>query len=66
MKLEGGRRLGTIVRVDDSTANFLFVVETPEGKEMLIPVVDEFITDISPDDRVLTVDLPQGMLEMQK
>ena len=66
MKLEGGRRLGTIVRVDDSTANFLFVVETPEGKEMLIPVVDEFITDISPDDLVLTVDLPQGMLEMQK
>ena len=53
------------MRVDDSTANFLFVVETPGGKEMLIPVVDEFITDISPDDRVLTVDLPQGMLEMQ-
>ena len=41
-----GSRLGRLKSVDESPANALFVVETPDGHEVLVPAVDEFIGHI--------------------
>ncbi len=41
-----GSRLGRLKSVDESPANDLFVVETPDGHEVLVPAVDEFIGHI--------------------
>ena len=41
-----GSRLGVLKSVDESPANDLFVVETPDGHEVLVPAVDEFIGHI--------------------
>jgi len=57
--------LGQIVGVEDSTANFLLIVETPDGQTLLIPVADEFITDINPETKTIAMNLPEGLLEMQ-
>ena len=55
---------GEITGVDDSTDNVLFIVRTSDGKQVLIPVADEFITGIDVDRQVVNVDLPSGLLEL--
>ena len=55
--------LGRIVDIDDSTANVLFVVSRQEGgADLLVPVADEFITDINTATSTVTVDLPDGLI----
>lgn len=41
-----GSRLGRLKSVDESPANDLFVVETPDGHEVLVPAVEKFIGHI--------------------
>lgn len=56
--------LGTITAVDDSTINVLFVVATPQGKELLIPAEDSFVAAIDDEARVITMNLPEGLLDL--
>ena len=53
--------LGEVAEVDDSTANTLFVVEGKSG-ELLLPACEEFIVGVDREHRVLTMNLPQGLL----
>lgn len=54
--------LGEIVAVDDSTMNVLFVIEK-DGEELLLPAHEEFIVDLDKEQRILKVDIPEGLLE---
>lgn len=58
-----GDTLGEIVEIDDATLNILFVVNH-ESKELLIPAQEEFITEIDQMHKVLTVNLPEGLLNL--
>ena len=51
-----------VVDVDDATMNVLFVIEK-EGEELLLPAHEEFILDIDKAQKVLTVDIPEGLLD---
>jgi 16S rRNA processing protein RimM len=55
-----GREAGTIASVDDSTLNILFCLT--DGK--LIPANEELITDVDTDKRQITIDLPEGILDL--
>ena len=55
--------LGEVVEVDESTVNTLFVLQRPDGEELLIPAQEAFITDIDHTLRTITMDLPDGMVE---
>ena len=55
--------LGQLVDVDESTINTLFVVERPDGKELLIPAQEAFINDIDHAERIIKFNLPDGLLE---
>jgi 16S rRNA processing protein RimM len=57
--------LGTITHVDTTTANTLFVVEQEEG-ELLVPAHEEFIRGIDREERVMTVELPEGLLTLDE
>ncbi len=59
---DGGRLLGIITHVDDSTINVLINVKTPEGKDILIPASEDFIKNISTEKREIEVSLPDGLL----
>ena len=59
-----GRLSGTIDDVDDSTQNVLFIILTDDGRRVFVPVANEFISDIDTDDCVLTLDLPDGLVEL--
>ena len=49
--------------VDDSTINTLFVVETDKG-EVLIPANEKVIEHIDETEKIILVELPEGLLEL--
>lgn len=55
--------LGTLVEVDESTINTLFVIARPDGTSLLIPAQDTFIHDIDHANRKIVFNLPDGLLE---
>ena len=57
--------LGDITDVDTSTPNTLFVINR-EGEELLVPAREEFILDIDAKHRVITVRLPEGLLDLEE
>ena len=54
--------LGEIVAVDDSTMNVLFAIEKPDGEEILLPAHEEFMVKLEKKKRLLTVEVPEGLL----
>jgi 16S rRNA processing protein RimM len=55
--------LGEIVNVDESTMNVLFAIEQEDGEEILLPAHEEFIMKIEKKKRVITVAVPEGLLD---
>ncbi len=53
---------GVITAIDDSTLNTLFEVERPDSTMVLIPAAEDLIIDIDPDKRVITINIPEGLL----
>lgn len=62
--LQEEQKLGTVSSVLDQTANVLLVIETPEGKELLIPAHENFILKADHRQRLLLVDIPEELLTL--
>lgn len=58
------QEIGKILRVDDSTVNILFEVLNTNGETLLIPAAEEFIRDINKDEQTISVELPDGLLDL--
>lgn len=54
--------IGVIDYIDDSTANILFVVTDKDGETVYIPAAEEFITALDPNNKTITMRLPEGIL----
>lgn len=55
--------IGEITEVDDSTINVLFTLHK-DDREMLMPVAEEFFTEIDLENREMHVTLPEGLLDL--
>lgn len=55
--------LGEIVAVDSSTMNVLFAIEREDGEEILLPAHEEFMIKIEKKKRLVTVNVPEGLLD---
>ena len=55
--------VGTIVGINDSTAQPLFVIKSGD-KEILIPMIDDFIKKVDRKNKTITVETPEGLIEM--
>lgn len=62
--LQEEQKLGTVSSVLDQTANVLLVIETTEGKELLIPAHEDFILSADHRQRRLLVDIPEELLTL--
>lgn len=62
--VEDDTEIGTIVDIDDNTENWLFIVERPNGDEVMIPAHEEFIAEIKQEEKIMVMDLPLGLLEL--
>lgn len=56
--------VGTVLRVDENPAQPLLAVETAEGAEALVPLVDDFVLDVDEGARRIRMDLPAGLLDL--
>ena len=55
-----GKAIGRITSIDDSTLNILFCLD--DGR--LIPASDDLITAINQQARTITMQIPEGLLEL--
>lgn len=55
--------LGIVTQVREGNAQDLFVIDQ-EGKEILIPVIDEWIIEVNREQRTLTVETPEGLVDL--
>lgn len=63
LDVASGNAIGKITAVDDSTANPLFQVESDNG-EVLIPASQELISKIDRKAKVITMNIPEGLLSL--
>jgi 16S rRNA processing protein RimM len=61
--IEEGKKLGKIKDVLSFPANDVYVIETPEGKELLIPAVKDFIERFDPVEKILVLKPGSGLYE---
>lgn len=57
------RLIGVIVDTIESNAQDVIVVQSDE-KEVMIPFVEEFIVEFNPDEKIIIMDLPDGLLDL--
>ncbi|NDV84484.1 ribosome maturation factor RimM [Bacteroides sp. 51] len=55
--------LGEVIDVDQTTVNVLFVIKYGK-EELLVPAQEEFIVEIDQMHKVITVNLPEGLLTL--
>jgi len=58
-----GSTLGTIADVDEQTENAIFIVSREQG-ELMIPASDDLIVEFDLDKKIMVMDLPQGLLDL--
>lgn len=59
-----GKEIGEIETVDDTTANLLFIIQTNEGDEIIIPANEDFISHIDDEKKTIEMLLPDGLLDI--
>lgn len=66
MKIVGldGQQLGEVLEVEESIASDLLVVALVSGNEALIPLAPAICTEINLETGQITVDPPEGLLEL--
>ena len=57
-----GVRVGEIVDIDDATDNVLFIVRREDDTMVSVPAVDDLIDSMDMDNRVIDMNLPEGLL----
>lgn len=62
--VQGGSHVGTIESVDDSTANMLFAVATPDGRELLLPAHAELVEYVDTERQEVGMHLPEGITDL--
>ena len=56
--------LGTIAEILETGANDVYLVRTPEGKEILLPAIKSVIQKIDLDAKTMTVTLLPGLVDL--
>jgi 16S rRNA processing protein RimM len=65
-QLDDGTPWGTIVAVDVSNPHQDLLVIHHDDVERMLPLIDEFVTEIDLDKAIVIVDPPQGLPEMKR
>ncbi len=61
--ITSGSSIGTLKAIYEGTGQDLFATDL-EGKEILIPIVDDFIHQLNHDQKCIEVKLPDGLLDV--
>jgi 16S rRNA processing protein RimM len=61
---EGRRELGTVTEVEPTGGVDLLRVTRPDGRELLIPLAEAICTRIDPQGKLIVVDPPEALLDL--
>ncbi|WP_068774601.1 ribosome maturation factor RimM [Paenibacillus sp. FJAT-26967] len=61
---EEGEELGLIQEILTPGANHVWVVGRPNKKQLLLPVIDDVVLDVDVKEKVVTVHLLEGLLDL--
>lgn len=61
-----GETLGTLTDVLQTGANDVFIVKTETGDEVLIPYIEQCVSEIRPETGKITVHLLPGLLDLNR
>ena len=56
--------VGTITAINDSSSQALFVIQSKKETSILIPIIDPFIQKIDRDNQTITIQTPEGLIQM--
>ena len=60
---DDGKVLGYLTEVMETGANDVYVVETEDGQELLLPAIRDCILDVDLDEEVMTVHIMPGLFD---
>ena len=60
---DDGKVLGYLTEVMETGANDVYVVETEDGRELLLPAIRDCILDVDLDEEVMTVHILPGLFD---
>ena len=61
-----GTTIGTITDVDEQTENAIFIVSRDDVSELMVPASDDLIVEFDLDKKLMVMDLPQGLLDLNE
>ncbi|MEU9864746.1 ribosome maturation factor RimM [Streptomyces sp. NPDC047971] len=61
--LADGTEIGRITEISHLPSQDLFIVERPDGTELMIPFVEEIVTDIDLETQRAVIDPPPGLID---
>ena len=61
---DNGKVLGKLEAIDNSTINILFEIETPDGREILLPATGNLVKAIDTDSQTITMHIPEGLSDL--
>ena len=56
--------VGVIKKVNDQTSQPIFLVEGLENKEIMIPLVDDFLIEVKRKEKEIIFNLPEGLINL--
>lgn len=56
--------IGTLTIILDYPTQAIFGITNPQGKEILIPIIDEVIVTVDRDNKTITINPPDGLVEL--
>jgi 16S rRNA processing protein RimM len=56
--------IGKIASIFDRSTQPVFQVMTDDKKEILIPITEHFISKVNRDEKIIEMDLPEGLLDI--
>lgn len=60
---EDGEEIGILYDVMQTGANDVYVVNMNDGRELLLPVIDECVLDVDVENRIIKVHILDGLLD---
>ncbi|MDD7079700.1 MAG: ribosome maturation factor RimM [Prevotella sp.] len=63
---QDGQYIGTIVQVDDSSANVLLTIEENNGEELMLPFHNDFLLNYDLRERTLQLYIPEELLNLNR
>ena len=61
--LEDGTEIGRITEISHLPSQDLFIVERPDGSEVMIPFVEKIVTEIDLEQQRAVIDPPPGLID---